>query len=447
MGLGPFQPQVRPFETVATNAIAAVVNVQPDLLAALDGDGKIDGLFRLFLPEHFLPEGLEALDFFHVLRRNQVQGDLSGAFRLVHQQARMHVQAAGILELVGPVRNIQAQGSLEGMAVDAEDHIPLVHIFFSGGTFDHLGDHVHVRHGVAVGVQQGFGKHSPEIGIGPGRVQPPGAEPEGAESGDPAFGYLFLVAEPACVKLGVLFFPLVEGKRLGILLDVRVDVPHIGGLPMRRCAGPACGGGCGGRCVAGRSGRSGGGGRRFFLFHRSRFLGVGGIIRFCRCGFRLFRRWFGNGFLVPCRFGSVRLIFGRLVGCGGWFLRRLFFRGCGFLFKGVCHFRSRLCVLVPGFRLGDLPLFLRLGRFLGQSGFLTAAVGRIMIRSVPPPSRTRSRIHIPRELFFRRGWGTATGEMGAPAPGVARARWSRWRETGWAWGSSVPAAGWAPGMA
>lgn len=156
---------------------------------------------------------------------------------------------------------------------------------------------------------------------------------------------------------------------------------------MRRCAGPACGGSCGGRRVAGRSGCTGGGGRRVLLFHGSRFLGIVGIIRFCRCGFRLFRRWFGNGFLITCRFRSVRLVFGRLLGCGGWFLRRLFFRGCGFPFKGVSRFRGRLCGLVPGFRLGSLPLFLRLGRFLCRSGFLTAAVGRIIVRSVASPQQ------------------------------------------------------------
>ena len=149
-------------------------------------------------------------------------------------------------------------------------------------------------------------------------------------------------------------------------------------------------------CVAGRCGYSGGGGRRFFLFYRSRFLSVVGVIRFCR----FFRHCFGNGFLVSCLCGRVRLVFSRLDGSGGWFLRRLFFRGCGFLFKGICRFRGRLCGLVPGFRLGGLLLFVKLGRFLGRSGFLTAAVGRIVVRCVASSQQDQQQNPYSQGIFF-----------------------------------------------
>lgn len=115
--------------------------------------------------------------------------------------------------------------------------------------------------------------------------------------------------------------------------------------------------------------------------------------------------------------------------------------------KGSAISGSRLCVLVPGFRLGDLPLFLRLGRFLGQSGFLTAAVGRIMIRSVPSPQQNQKQnpysqgTLLPARLGHGdRGNGGSRARRGQ-GPLVAL------EGNGWAWGSSVPAAGWAPGMA
>ena len=47
---GTFQPQSRPFKTVAANAVAAVIHAQAHLLAALYRNGKGDGLLGPFLP-------------------------------------------------------------------------------------------------------------------------------------------------------------------------------------------------------------------------------------------------------------------------------------------------------------------------------------------------------------------------------------------------------------
>ena len=47
---GAFQPQARPFKTVAANAVAAVIHAQAHLLAALYRNGKGDGLLGPFLP-------------------------------------------------------------------------------------------------------------------------------------------------------------------------------------------------------------------------------------------------------------------------------------------------------------------------------------------------------------------------------------------------------------
>ena len=228
---GAFQPQIRPFEAVAADAVAAVIHAQAHLLAALYRNGKGNGLFSLFLPEDFLPEGLDALDFFHAFRGNEVQGDFSGSFRLVHQKARVHVQAAPVLMLIRAVKHVQALRRFEEVSVNAQDQVTFLDIFFGRGTLNHLGDRVKVRHGFPVGVQHGFGEEAAEVRVRPGGVQAAGAEAQRAEGGDPAFGYFLGVAEPARVQLCVLFSPLVQRHGLGEFFHIGVHIPHIGRLP------------------------------------------------------------------------------------------------------------------------------------------------------------------------------------------------------------------------
>ena len=117
------------------------------------------------------------------------------------------------------------------MAVNAQDQASFLDVFFSGGTLNHLGDRVEVRHGLPVGIQHGLGEEAAEVRVRPGGVQTAGSESQGAEGGDPAFGYFLGIAEPACVQVGVLFFPLVQRHGLGEFPHIGVDVSHIGGLP------------------------------------------------------------------------------------------------------------------------------------------------------------------------------------------------------------------------